>query len=262
MGKSDLSKNFSIIVFLIAISFGLFLLDNAGLLLGPKAVLSSAVSPIQITFLKFGQNVSNFFSFLTFWKSGSSKISYLEQRVRELTVEAEKVKRLEEENESLRLQIGVPVSKTAKMVMVNVVGNSSNFLIDKGEKDGIKEGMPVVSKDIIIGKISKVSLNRSNVLVLTDPSSKITAVTSKTKAKGIAVGQFGSGVVLDKVVSEDTLNKGDVVVTSGEDGLTHGLIIGTITEVLKQDTGVFQSAKVSMMLDLSKLNQVFVITNE
>jgi rod shape-determining protein MreC len=220
------------------------------------------ILPTQKVFLNVGQGFTNFFSFLTFWKSGASKISYLEQRVRELTVEAEKVNNLTLENESLRSQLGVPVSKNKKIVMANVVGTSVNLLIDKGQKDGIKEGLPVVYKDILVGKTTKVLENSSTVLILTDPSSKVTVTTSKTKAKGLLIGQFGVGVLMDKVVSEDVLSSEDVVVTSGEDGIIKGLLVGKIAEVKKEDAGVFQSAKISLLLDYQKLNQVFVIIGE
>jgi len=262
MDRSEFSKGISTFFLLILISAGLLVLDNCGLLVRQRALSSNLILPTQRAFLLTGQGFTNFFSFLTFWKSGSSKITYLEQRVRELTVEAEKVKRLEDENVSLRSQVGVPVSKNKRMVMGSVVGNSQNLLIDKGLRDGIKTGMPVIYQDVLIGKLVKVLENSSSVLVLTDPLSRVTATTSKTKAKGIVAGQFGVETILEKVVSEDVLNVGDVILTSGEDGILKGLIIGKISEVQKLDAGVFQSAKISLVLDFQKLNQVFVVIGE
>lgn len=262
MERSDFSKGISAFFLLIVISVSLSFLDNAGILLKPRAFATTLILPAQGAFLRAGQGVGNFLSFFTFWKSGSLKINNLEMRLRELTVEAEKVKNLEAENKALREQLGIPFSKEKKMIMAGVVGFPHELMIDKGAKDGVKMGMTVIYKDIYIGKVSKALFNSSLVLTASDPLSKITGVTSKTRAKGIATGQFGSGVSLEKVVSEDSLVLDDVVLTSGEDGILKGLLIGKISEIKKEEAGVFQSAKLSIFIDYSKLTMVFVLVGE
>jgi cell shape-determining protein MreC len=58
------------------------------------------------------------------------------------------------------------------------------------------------------------------------------------------------------------LNNEDVVLTSGEDGILKGLLIGKISEVKKEDAGVFQSAKIGLLLDYQNLTQVFVVIGQ
>lgn len=262
MDRSDFSKGVSTFFLLIIISASLASLDNAGILLTLRSYATNFILPAQEGFLRVGQGAGNFFSLFTFWRSGAAKIDNLEMRVRELTVEAEKVRNLEGENKALREQLGIPFSKEKKLLMAGVVGFPKELMIDKGINDGVKEGMAVIYKDIYVGRVSKAFFNSSLVLTTPDPLSKITAVTSKTRAKGIATGQFGSGVSLEKVVSEDSLVLDDTVLTSGEDGILKGLLIGKIAEIKKEEAGVFQKAKISILIDYSKLITVFVLMGE
>lgn len=262
MERSDFSKGITGFFLLIIVSLGLLLFDNAGLLVKPRSAATAVILPAQGFFLRTGQGVANFFSFFTFWRSGRAKIDNLEMRVRELTVEAEKVKNLEAENKALKEQLGIPISKERKLIMAGVVGFPKELILDKGLKDGVEEGMAVIYKDVFVGKVSKSLFNSSLVFTASDPMSKVTAVTSKTGAKGIVAGQFGSGASLEKVVSEDSLVMDDIVLTSGEDGVLKGLLIGKVSEIKREDAGVFQNAQLSLMLDYSKLTTVFVLAKE
>lgn len=260
MERSDFSRSLSTFFGLITLSFGLFLLDYSGILVGPRSILTNVIIPAQGFFYKSGQALVSNFKFLVYWRSGTAKINNLEERVRELTVEALKVKDLEAENKALREQVGVPFAKGRKMVMAGVVGYSSTLMLDRGSLDGVSAGMVVSYKDIFLGRVSKTYLKSSVATVSLDPSSKITAITAKTRARGIAQGQFGSSIFLEKVLLEESLQKDDLALTSGEDGNPKGLIIGKIVEVKKEDTGLFQRAKLDPPLDFYKLDQVFVIT--
>lgn len=259
MHKSDFTSGFSTLLGLLILSGGLLLLDNSRLLVGPRSFLMKLILPFQGVVYGVGREASNTMSFFIFWKNGMMKINNLEERVRELTVQSERVKVLEDENQSLREQLGVPFSKNRKMLMADVVGFSQNLSINKGTNDGLKEGMTVIYKDIYLGKVVNVGSNSSQVRISTDPASKITAVTSKTRAKGIAAGRFGSAVYMEKVVQEESLSKSDIVLTSGEDGTQNGLVVGKIAEVKKEDTGVFQTAKLDLLVDFPKLISVFVL---
>lgn len=257
--SKDFTKGFSTFILLLGVTVALLILDSYGVLLRPRSFITSVLVPTQEVFIKTGKSTGSFFSMFTFWRSGSMKIEYLEQRVRELTVEAEKVVNLEAENKALKEQIGISLTKERKMLLAGVAGSSQNFLIDKGTKDGVKEGMAVIYKDIFLGRAGKVFDNSSLVTLITDPLSKVTAVTSKTRAKGIVVGQFGSGASIEKVLTEDTLSKDDIVLTSGEGGVLKGYLIGKIAEVKKEDEGVFQKATLSLLLKFSDLTHVFVV---
>ena len=111
-----------------------------------------------------------------------------------------------------------------------------------------------------MGVVNNTSFGTSSILLPTDPDSKIPVKTAKTGAKGLLIGQFESGMLLDKVVQQDELLISDTVITSGEGGFADGIVIGSIANINKKETELFQTAEVKSLLGLSRLEYVFVET--
>ncbi|MFA6790134.1 MAG: rod shape-determining protein MreC, partial [Parcubacteria group bacterium] len=155
------------------------------------------------------------------------------------------------------------------MISSNIIGRdlhkeSNYFVIDKGSKDGIKEGMPaIVNEGILIGKIEEVFYTHSKVLLVTSPNSNINAVTLETGSIGVVSGKYGLGMILDMVLQTDYLKIGDDVITSEiSQNIPRGLLIGKIKEVYPSGGYLFQQAVISSPVDFSKMRFVFVIRNE
>jgi len=91
-----------------------------------------------------------------------------------------------------------------------------------------------------------------------------TAKTTATHALGIMQGTGTETIVLNNVLLSDTLQKGDIVVTKGDinsDGLGFppDLIIGKIISINKKASALFQSAEVERLVDVTRLEMVFVM---
>jgi len=130
-------------------------------------------------------------------------------------------------------------------------------VIDKGEEEGVAQGDLVIVKNIFIGKIAKGSPKKSLVVLPLDPDSKIPAKTNR--AKGILTGEFQAQLLLKEVLHEETLQEGDLVLTTGEGDLEANLVLGEVEDVFKNEKELFQEAKVKPLLDLSKLETVFIL---
>jgi rod shape-determining protein MreC len=154
--------------------------------------------------------------------------------------------------------------QTFSLVSARPIGLSRFLIIDKGSDDGLKIGQSVIFKDNYIGQIKEISPKRSIVSLATDPDSKLAAfvINSNGRAQGILNGQFGSEMLLDKVIHEEPMEKNDLVYTSGsEDNIPRGLIVGRVEETLVKDGEVFKQAKVKPIFNLANLDLLFVITN-
>lgn len=153
--------------------------------------------------------------------------------------------------------------EAAEIISYDPRGQGNWIKIDKGKKDGIKPGMPViVSNSVMVGKIEEVFSRSSRVILIAGSQSAVNGVISATEAKGIVKGEYGLGIILDMVLQTDTINVGDEVITSGIGGtVPRGLLLGKIREVHPSTDRLFQQAVISPPIEFSKLRIVFVIKN-
>ncbi len=136
-------------------------------------------------------------------------------------------------------------------------------MINKGEDDGVKEGMAVLSEGFLIGHIKEVDKKNSKVVLLVDPDFSTPVLIQNSNTSGLLKGQLGFGLLLEKVPQNISLETGDTITTSGLGGVfPKGLVIGQVEEVFKQSNTIFQSATIKTAIDFSKLNQVFILNSE
>lgn len=148
----------------------------------------------------------------------------------------------------------------AKVIGQDMSGWFQSLLIDAGEKDGVREAMVVVSPAGVIGQIIETSGHYSRVLLLTDHSSEIAGLTQRTRARGIVEG-IGDRFCRFKYLhrSED-VRDGDLVLSSGMDKIfPTGVLIGTITRVRRETSGLFQEAELQPAVDFYTLEEVLII---
>lgn len=259
MGRESIFKSLPHLLLLFLISLLLIFFEDLGWTKFVHATGERGTKPVKLTFYRGRQKIISALSFLTFWRSGTQKIKYLEQRNLELLVEAQKSKALEEENNALRAQLQIPLPSSWKLEPAQTLGKTRYLAIDKGDKAGIKIGQIVIFQNILIGKVVKVNPFESQIELPTDPDSKIPVRTLKTRAQGLLTGQFGEMISFEKVTQEERLELGDLVLTSGEGGYPKGLIIGKITKVEKKESEVFQKAEVEPSLNFDELELVFLL---
>lgn len=192
------------------------------------------------------------------------KIEYLEQENALLRIEAEVLKR---ENEEARRLLQAPLPPEWQFLPTQVLGEKEGILqIGIGLKDKVEEGDVVViggqekkRGGILIGRVIKVDVFISLVETPKASGAKISAKILPTSEKGIVGYLPEKGLVLDKVLQKASLEKEQMVVTSGEEGYPPNLLIGTIKEVEKNEVEVYQKAILEPLIDYQSLEIVFVV---
>ncbi len=120
--------------------------------------------------------------------------------------------------------------------------------------------MEVITADGIVGKVLNVYPSTSQVLLIDDQTSGVGAILDKTRLQGILRGTPSGEVVLEKVMSDETVPAGEQVLTSGGDGIfPKGLLVGKVTKV-SMGNDLFLNIRVRPAADLSKLEEVLVVT--
>ncbi len=150
-------------------------------------------------------------------------------------------------------------------VAAQVIGrDASNWyrglVLNKGERDGVKVDMAVITPSGAVGRVVKTTAFTSMVLLATDSHNAITGLIQRTRDEGIIEGVPQGHLRMKYLPLLSPIQEGDRVVTSGlAGGFPKGLAIGTITRIDKVEGDLFQSAEIMPDVDFSRLEEVLVI---
>jgi len=132
--------------------------------------------------------------------------------------------------------------------------------INLGENDGVHRNMAVISANGIVGQTMETSPHAARVLLITDHNSGIDAIVQRTRARGIVEGALDGRCVMKYLKRGEDVEVGDVIVTSGLDGIfPKGILIGTVTHVTRGTRGLLQVADVQPSAPLDRVEEVLVV---
>ena len=193
----------------------------------------------------------------------------LQRQNQELQLQLMRAEGINRENDRLRRLLGWQPQKPWKLKLARVVlREDSNWWrtvqIDVGSRDGVKADLPVLSTECLVGRISSVSLTRSQVVLLGDPNCKVAArVDNQTRDTGVigGTGPLESNIVEMGYLSRTAdLKPGQNVWTSGLGGVfPKDILIGKIVDSHSEDFGMSTVARVKLAANLSALEEVWVI---
>jgi rod shape-determining protein MreC len=193
----------------------------------------------------------------------------LERQNQELRLQLMQAEGMLRENDRLRQLLNWQQHKNWKLKPANVVlREPSNWWrtvqIDLGTRDGMSNNLPVLTIDGLVGRISSVSLTRSQVVLLGDPNCKVAArVDNQSRDTGVlgGSGPLESGIVEMGYLSRTAeLKPGQNVWTSGLGGIfPKDILIGKILDARSEDYGMSTVARVKLAANLSALETVWVM---
>ena len=127
-----------------------------------------------------------------------------------------------------------------------------SIIINKGFNFGIEKGMAVLDGFYMIGRITEVNYLSSRALLISDLNSKIPVMIEPSGAKAIMSGTGKNYAILDFLPKNQKLESGNIVYTSGSDGIfSAGIPIGKIKLFEKK-------YRVEFFSDLSQINFINV----
>ena len=181
----------------------------------------------------------------------------------------EQVRLSEDAEQAHRLQglLAFKEQFIAKTVPAQVIGSSGSDLsrsiyIDKGSNDGVGLDMAVITADGIVGKVLRVYPSTALVLMINDQTSGVGAMLEKSRLQGVLRGTANGRVILERVMSDEQVTAGETVLSSGGDQIfPKGLPVGTVTKV-SPGREMFLNIEVKPAADLSRLEEVLVITEK
>jgi rod shape-determining protein MreC len=188
---------------------------------------------------------------------------------------------LRRENDQLKLQLNQLQSKAAEadrlaalldfrqahknvpMVGARVIGASADsasqtILLDRGERDGIRKNMGVITADGVVGKVVESYANTAQVLLLTDRDSGVGAMLEKSRIQSPVGGTGEPLLTMKYVANDDTVTSGERVVTSGMDRIfPKDLPVGVVADV--KPGNPFKLIRLRPSAKLEQLEEVIVL---
>ncbi len=256
-------------IILLAVIILLIFLHYFKILLPGENLIIKALSPIQNQVYIMGVKINNFYNTTRFRKDLVTTNLELEKKVKELTIQNAELRVLLAENQALQDQLNFLASSGLEAINAKVIGknlqtNWQTLILDKGQKDGVQLGFPVIAQEgVIVGKVVEVGRNNCQILLINDSHSSLAAtIQNQARTKGVVVGERGLSLKMELIPQDEEILVGDTVVTSGlEPNIPLGLVIGQVEQVIAEPNSFFQKAILQPLINFDDLIIVSILKN-
>jgi rod shape-determining protein MreC len=249
-----------------------FVLDQLGYLTLVRNLVQLGLTPLQSMISATAQDLTRRFEVPADVQALQVRNAELETLANQLMVDNVRLTDVERENRILRQLLNYTRNnpqftyETTSIVGRSVGFDPSNLLyfvyVDVGARDGVAENMPVMTDRGLVGRVTAVSPNLAQVLMLIDPASSVNAIIQNSRVTGVVRGNIDGTISMERIPPNEEVNPGDIVLTSGLGGnFPDKLVIGQVTEVIQRDQDMFQIARIRPTVDFGKLETMLIITS-
>lgn len=219
--------------------------------------------PIQIKMAEAGEFLNDIVVSIIQKKEIQEENEKLKEERKGFIVLNSRLKSALDENKILREALDMELAEDFKVILADVTGkdlNEESFIINKGKKNGVYIGAPVITeKRILIGKIIETYNDYSRIMMITHKESIFDAEIQGRELIGALKGN-NSNIFLDLIPEEENVQVGDAIITSNLSGVfPANLFVGTIKNIETKKTEPFKIIQVQPFFQIKKLKQVFII---
>ena len=266
-------NKFFIICFTVVLCLTVFsvVLSASGHAWFLKDAFNVISTPFRAAFNYCADGITGFFDYFTEFDRILKENEQLRAENDELKKLQADLEVLKEENAWLRGFLEVKNHNTTfEFTDATVVGKNSSsahstLTLNKGSLHGIAEGMVVITGQGVVGRVTEVGLNTSEVLCVTDISSSIGALVERSAMIGIIEGYYENEcrfLYTTGFADISDISVGDVIISSGSGSIyPYGLKIGTVTDITIDDGSRSVIATVKSAVDFESISRVMIITS-
>jgi len=230
-----------------------------------------ASAPLQFVAAEAADAVSGVieeYVYLVDVKSDNDRLRMENERLHE---EARLLRIRARENERLRSLLELRRRLEGETISAQVIAKEiSPFFrvmrvrLDRGLRDRVRDGMPVVSAQGLVGQVQAAQGRYADVRLTVDRESAIDVVVQRTGARGMLRGTGESNRYLCRIQyleRDDEVEVGDEVYTSGLGRrFPASILVGRVTKVERQDFGLYQQVEVTPAVRYASLEEVLILT--
>jgi rod shape-determining protein MreC len=257
------------IIFLVAL-IGFSLKDRKQLTWSEQFI-KDTTGFVQFIFHKPAQLVAGFFENIQDIKNTYKENKLLKERLEEYVMLEAQVQTLKKENEELRAILKKKESlRDFIPIQATVIGRNPDrwqeiVIVNKGEQQGVKKDMAVITPEGLVGKVQHASQFTSTVQLLSalDQKNRISAyVQGKENVFGLIEGydEKREALLLKQIPFDAKIEKKQKVLTSGLGGIfPKGLVIGEVMEVVPDEYGLTKVVYVKPAANFYDIDDVIIV---
>ncbi len=238
-----------------------------GILNYPNTFLISKMSFINSFFYKSAVRIKILHENLGNFNQTSLENQKLKTQIENLTMQIAQLRFFEEENQTLKNNLNFLRGTEFNYLSGRIFNKSEDkinkiLVIDKGTNEGVKRGLPVINEGgVLIGVIDEATSAYSQIKLLSDNLSQISVkIQNESKSQGLLRGGFDLGTRIELVPQGETVEEGDVVVSSGLDqNIPPGLLIGYVESVRSNPHEPFQTVFIKSATDYGKMTVATIL---
>ncbi|MCC6557644.1 MAG: rod shape-determining protein MreC [Polyangiaceae bacterium] len=237
---------------------------------GPDRVIMQIAAPVQYAAATLARGISNLWGDYIYLVDVKDDNARLASQIARLRERVRKLEGLEDENRRLRRLLDLRQSLRTDVVSAQVIGKNTNdffrvarVTLDREARD-LGPNLPVLSADGVVGTTLKSAGDTVDVRLVVDAGSGVDVIVERTGARGFVRGtgdETKYSCSVEYVQRTDEVEVGDLLVTSGVGRrFPKGIPVGTVTQVVRRDFGIYQQVLASPAVDFSRLEEVLIVT--
>lgn len=226
-------------------------------------------APVEFAASSLARGISNVWEsyvYLVDVKADNDRLAYENARLRE---QVHRLEQKETENRELKRMLQLKQSTAGELVSAQVVGRDATpffridkLVLDRGSQK-VKENMPVISPDGVVGKVLHIEGDSVHVQLAVDARFGVDVEDERTHARGFVRGSGDEAryyCKVENVDSRDEVEIGDLLVTSGKGKwFPKGIPVARVTKVLKREPGRDQEIEATPTVSFSRLDAVSIL---
>ena len=258
---------------LVFVSLLCLLISNRTVVIKPKEIGLSVTGFFQRGFTGFFRWFGDTAGSIGQLRAAREELGAARARLEEMDQATREVLELRRQNAALKNQLDFSQTLPPERIAAEVIARDTDNLfstitINKGSRQGVKKGMPVVAwqGDIegLVGKVVLVGPGSSQVLPLYDPQCIVSARVDTTRDEGLVAGQGKDRGTISmnyvKKIAKDKISYGDLVVSSGLGGVyPRGINIGRIRDITAPAYETSLVLQVQPIIDFDRLEYLFLV---
>lgn len=267
--RSRLGSN-RLIFFLLSLFLcsGLIFGSQSGVLAPLESIIAAPLNVISGILTRVALAFSSDIRDITELNTLRQRNAELETALANLLSELPELREIASDYERLSEQLGYVRSNqeqetlTAEVIGIDTSGFLRTIIVNRGTRDGVNVGMPVISGNNLVGRVIEVTANAAQVLLINDQSSAVSARLQSTRVQGSVIGLPGGGLRMTFIPLGSEIRPGDLVITSGLGGnFPPDIVIGQITSIRQFEFELYQEVEMRSLVNFNTLEFVLIITN-